>query len=67
MKRGYGAGGTYNFVLTMFGGCVIRQSQADVAHISLLFLLPSEFERRKELDSLSNATVGESIVDAGAL
>lgn len=42
-------GGTYNFVLTMFGGCVIRQSQADVAHISLLFLLPSEFERRKSL------------------
>lgn len=33
----------------MFLGCVIRQSQADVAHISLLFLLPSEFERRKSL------------------
>lgn len=44
-----GTGGTYNFVLTMFLGCVIRQSQADVAHISLLFLLPSEFERRKSL------------------
>jgi hypothetical protein len=39
--------GTYDFVLTMFRRCVIRQSQADVAHISLWFLLPSARKKRE--------------------
>jgi hypothetical protein len=56
--------GTYDFVLSMFGGCVIRQSQADVAHISLLFLLPSEFERRKSLTFCQTRQFGRVNCDA---